>query len=72
MFNMMAMMNNMIRQNPQLSQYWNMTQQMSKGKSPEEMQTIIKNIAQQKGIDLNQAQQMFQQFMGGNGMGQGF
>ncbi len=68
MFNPMGMINMAIQKNPQLGNCWAMTQQMTNGKSPEQVQQIINNIARQKGIDLQQAQQMFQSFMNGNGM----
>lgn len=64
MSNPMQTVNSLIQQKPELAQYWNMVQQMSDGKSPEQMQTILNNVAKQKGIDLQQVGQMFQQFIG--------
>lgn len=66
MFNPMAMMNMMIRKNPQLAQYVGMAQQMTQGKSPEQIQQIANNLAKQNGIDLNEVTNQMQQFMGGN------
>lgn len=62
--NFMNMFNNMLSSNPQANQLWQTAQQMTNGKSPEQIKTIIQNVAKQKGIDINQAQQMFNQFMG--------
>lgn len=49
---------NMFGNNPMMSQ----AQKMLEGKSPQEMQNTIINIARQKGIDENQLRQMANQF----------
>lgn len=46
--------NMLIQQNPQLQQTWQQAQQMAKGKSPEEGQAMIKNIAKQQNINLDE------------------
>lgn len=66
MFNPMVMMNMMVRKNPQLAQCFNMAQQMTQGKSPEQIQQIANNLAKQNGLDINQVNQQIQQFMNGN------
>jgi len=37
----------------------NQAMQMSKGKNPQQMQQLMKNICQQKGIDYNQFMQTY-------------
>lgn len=37
-------------------------QKMAEGKTPEQLMKMINNIAQQKGIDMNQLKQMANQF----------
>lgn len=49
---------NMFGNNPMMGQ----AQKMLQGKSPQEMQQTIINIAKQKGIDENQLKQMANQF----------
>lgn len=39
-------------------------QEMAKGKSPEELEQVARNLCQQRGIDINAAFQQFQQVMG--------
>ena len=66
MFNPKAIMkqqiNQMINSNPQARQAWQMAQQMSQNKSPEEKRRIVENLARERGIPLDQLQQMAQQF----------
>lgn len=62
----MAMMNMMVQKNPKLAQYFGMAQQMTQGKSSEQIQQIANNLAKQNGIDLNEVANQIQQFMGGN------
>ncbi len=53
--NPMQMMVQMSQQNPQLSQIM----QMTNGKTPAQMEEMVRQAAQQRGIDLNQlAQQL--------------
>lgn len=53
--NPQAMVNMMIGQNPQLKQTWEMANKMAAGKSPEQLQTVVQNLCQQKGVDNNTA-----------------
>ena len=66
MFNPKAMMkqqiNNMIQSNPQARQAWQMAQQMSQNKSPEEKRKIVENLARERGVSLDQLRQMASQF----------
>jgi hypothetical protein len=39
-------------------------QQMAQGKTPNEVQQIAQNLCNQRGIDINQAFQQFQQMFG--------
>lgn len=52
----MGMLSNV---NPQLAQAWQMANKMAQGKTPEQMAQVAQNLCQQKGIDFQQAQQMF-------------
>ena len=40
-------------------------QEMSQGKTPQELQQIAMNICREKGIDFNQALEVFKQQFGG-------
>lgn len=60
--NPQTMINMMIKQNPQMAQIWQQAQQMSNGKSPQEMETLVKEMCQKNGIDFNQAMSMLNQF----------
>ena len=54
------MMNNLLS-NPMFQ----MAQQMSRGKSPQELQQVAANICKEKGIDINEAYENFKkQFKG--------
>ena len=48
--NPMALMQGMAQQNPQVAQ----TLQMMQGKSPQQLQQMAQNMAQERGVDLNQ------------------
>lgn len=48
----------MIRQNPQMNSAWDMAQQLSTGNK----QQVINEIARQKGININEIQQLAQSF----------
>lgn len=61
---MQIMVQNMIRQDPTLQSAWNQAVQMSKGKTEEQGVQMIRNIAKTQGIDLEKAQQQFNQFIG--------
>lgn len=56
--NPMQMMMGMLGNNPMLNQAY----QMVNGKSPEQIRTVINNVANQKGISKQQLQQMASQF----------
>lgn len=56
--NPMQMMMGMLGNNPMLNQAY----QMINGKSPEQIRTVINNVANQKGISKQQLQQMASQF----------
>ena len=53
------MVENMIKQNPQLSEAWKTAQQLSKSGNKEE---IINNIAKQKGMNPEEIKQMISQY----------
>lgn len=59
---MKAQINNMIESNPQARQAWQMAQQMSQNKSPEEKRKIVENLARERGVPLEQLKQMASQF----------
>ncbi len=61
---MEMMIQNMIMRDPTLQSVWNQTLQMAKGKNEQEGMQMIQNIAKTQGIDLEKAQQQFNQFMG--------
>lgn len=56
--NPMGMMQQMFGGNPMFQQ----AMQMAQGKSPEQMQEVIQNVAKQKNMDTNQLKQMASQF----------
>lgn len=60
--NPQTMMNTIIKQNPQLADVWQKAQQMSKGKTPQEMESMVKDLCGQKGVDFEQAMGMLNQF----------
>ncbi len=66
---MQRMFNQMFGNNPLFKR----AQEMSRGKTPEEMKQIAMNLCQQRGIDINAAYDQFQKqmkgmFPGGNGI----
>lgn len=61
---MEMMIQNMIMRDPTLQSVWNQTLQMAKGKNEQEGMQMIQNLAKTQGIDLEKAQQQFNQFMG--------
>lgn len=54
------MMNQQLQNNPLFQR----AQQMARGKSPQELEQVAKNLCQQRGIDLDSAMEQFQQMMG--------
>ena len=60
----MQLIQNMISQNPQLGQYWNMAQKMTQGKTESEVQNIANNLLKQKGMNIGQIESMIHQIMG--------
>lgn len=68
---MMMIMNMMIQSNPQLKSVWEQTMQMAKGKTPEQGNEMIHNLAKQMNLNLDdvekQANSMISQF--GNNQG---
>lgn len=48
--NPMALMQSMAQQNPQVAQ----ALQMMQGKSPQQLREMAQNMAQERGVDLNQ------------------
>ena len=55
----MAMVENLIKQNPQLNNAWQMAQQLSQNKNKQE---VINQIAKQKGISSDEVKQMANKF----------
>ena len=55
----MAMVENLIKQNPQLNNAWQMAQQLSQNNNKQE---VINQIAKQKGISTDEVKQMASQF----------
>lgn len=68
---MMMLVNMMIQLNPQLKSVWEQTMQMAKGKTPEQGNEMIHNLAKQMNLNLDdvekQANSMISQF--GNNQG---
>lgn len=68
---MMMLVNMMIQSNPQLRSVWNQAVQMAKGKTPEQGNEMIHNLAKQMNLNLDdvekQANSMISQF--GNNQG---
>lgn len=68
---MMMLVNMMIQSNPQLRSVWNQAIQMAKGKTPEQGNEMIHNLAKQMNLNLDdvekQANSMISQF--GNNQG---
>ena len=55
----MAMVENLIKQNPQLNNAWQMAQQLSQNTNKQE---VINQIAKQKGISSDEVRQMANKF----------
>ena len=55
----MAMVENLIKQNPQLNNAWQMAQQLSQNGNKQE---VINQIAKQKGVSVDEVKQMASQF----------
>lgn len=64
---MMMLVNMMIQSNPQLRSVWNQAMQMAKGKTPEQGNEMIHNLAKQMNLNLDdvekQANSMISQFV---------
>lgn len=65
---LMGIVNMMIQTNPQLRSAWNQAMEMAKGKTPEQGNTMIHNLANQMNLNLDdvekQANAMISQFSG--------
>lgn len=63
---MMTLVNMMIQSNPQLRSVWNQAMQMAKGKTPEQGNEMIHNLAKQMNLNLDdvekQANSLISQF----------
>lgn len=63
---MMMLVNMMIQSNPQLRSVWNQAMQMAKGKTPEQGNKMIHNLAKQMNLNLDdvekQANSLISQF----------
>ena len=55
----MAMVENLIKQNPQLNNAWQMAQQLSQNNNKQE---VINQIAKQKGISCDDVKEMANKF----------
>lgn len=55
----MAMVENLIKQNPQLNNAWQIAQQLSQNGNKQE---VINQIAKQKGVSVDEVKQMASQF----------
>ena len=55
----MAMVENLIKQNPQLSNAWQMAQQLSQNTNKQE---VLNQIAKQRGISVDEVKKMASQF----------
>lgn len=61
----MQIMQSMLGGQAQNNPLFQRAQEMSKGKSPQEVEQVIRNLCQQRGIDYDSALQQFQsQFSG--------
>lgn len=62
----MMLVNMMIQSNPQLRSVWNQAMQMAKGKTPEQGNEMIHNLAKQMNLNLDdvekQANSLISQF----------
>lgn len=57
------MMNQLIQQLTNSNPLFVRAQEMAKGKTPQELETIAKNLCKEKGVDFEQAFSQFQQQM---------
>lgn len=57
---MTQMMNQQLSGNPLFQR----AQEMARGKSPQELEQVARNLCQQRGIDLDSAMNQFKQMMG--------
>lgn len=68
---MMLLVNMMIQFNPQLKSVWEQTMQMAKGKTPEQGNQMIQNLAKQMNVNMEdvekQANMMISQFNNNQG-----
>ena len=55
----MVMVENLVKQNPQMNNAWNIAKQLSQNGNKEE---VLNKIAIQKGINLNEIKQMAKNF----------
>ena len=55
----MAIVENLIKQNPQLNNAWQMAQQLSQNGNKQE---VINQIAKKKGVSVDEVKQMASQF----------
>lgn len=55
----MAMVENLLKQNPQLNDVWNMAQQLSQNNNKNE---VLEQIAKQKGISPDEVREMANSF----------
>lgn len=53
---MMMFVNMMIQSNPQLKTVWEQTMQMAKGKTPEQGNQMIHNLANQMNLNLDEVE----------------
>lgn len=53
---MMMLVNMMIQANPQLRSVWNQAMQMAKGKTPEQGNEMIHNLAKQMNLNLDEVE----------------
>lgn len=60
--NMNTMVNQLIQNNPQAKQAWQQAQEMAKGKSQSDIQSIVEDMASKNGISKEQLQSMIKQF----------
>lgn len=60
--NMNAMVNQLMQNNPQAKQAWQQAQEMAKGKSQSDIQSIVEDMASKNGISKEQLQSMIKQF----------
>ena len=57
--NKKAMLQSLLKQNPQLNRTWQLAEQMASNNNKQE---VLNQIAQQKGLNINQINEMIKQF----------